>query len=223
MVTSVQRKSLLLLAGASVLGMVVASSVQAAVIAPTAVTATTFYGTDQSPDNLINGEGLDGVGAILSQKHWNQYNAEKMWHSSGGVVANENVTFDLGSNVDLAAAYIWQFAQDNNTGRGVKDFSILVSSTDSGNNFVPVSVVPFSLVQSTDQASGPVYMEPVQTISFSASNVRRVQFAIASDWNGSASDYVGLSEVRFESVVPEPISLAVLSLAGLGLMRRRRF
>ena len=40
--------------------------------------------------------------------------------------------------------------------------------------------------------------------------------------NYGDSDYVGLSEIRFSSAVPEPTTTALLGLGGLALILRRR-
>ena len=59
----------------------------------------------------------------------------------------------------------------------------------------------FTLAEATGSILDPV-SEPVQRFGISVTNVRLVEFVISNDWNGTANDYVGLSQVRFEGFAP---------------------
>lgn len=185
-----------------ILGLMVAgNAVQAQVVTPVSATASTFFSPSQNPVNLINGSGLLGVGDILSRTHAASGSAETMWHSGGGVVANEWLVFDLGAQFTLTGAHIWQMNQPCCLGRGVKDFGIFVSSntTDPREDFTFVG--GFSLTQGTGLST-----LGQQSLSFNAADVRRVMFAISNCWSGQVSDYVGLSEVRFAGSAPATIA-----------------
>jgi hypothetical protein len=170
----------------------------AQVVTPVAATASSTYGGQQNPVNLINGSGLLGSGAVITRKHDANTSAATMWHSSGGAVATNVLIFDLGTQYTLNGAYVWQMNQPCCLGRGIKTFGLFTSSDAAGP--ITTYVGSFGLAQ----GSGTVN-EGAQTLVFSASNVRRVMFAISNCWSGAANDYVGLSEVRFDGTAPASI------------------
>jgi hypothetical protein len=178
-----------------------ASGLPAQVVTPVSVTASTFYGASQTPNNLINGNGLLGAGDILTRTHAASGSAETMWHSTGGAVASEWLVFDLGAQFSLTGAHIWQMNQPCCLGRGIKDFSLFVSSNTTDPREAFTFVGSFSLTQGTG-----LNTLAQQALSFNASNVRRVMFAISNCWSGSVNDYVGLSEVRFAGTAPATIA-----------------
>ena len=179
-------------------------------ITPTAVIVTSQWVGPIAgvKENIINGTGLSGGGSVLSQTHDAVVTADTMWHAgpnagdiSGGVtgplpfgappVNTQAVEFDLGANYDLSAAHIWNMNQVGFIGRGVKDVQILVSSATTG-AFTALTTAQFT--QGTGVAGLAAQVVPLT----GATNVRRVRFSIQTAWSGAASDYVGLSEVRFQ-------------------------
>jgi hypothetical protein len=210
------------------------------VLTPSAVLSTSEWGggpTDGRDDNLIDGSGLSGAGAIELQTHDSASTAATMWHAGdidGGLggptgdppaVAAQQLVFDLGSEADLVGALIWNHNQVGLTARGVDAFEVFVSSDSNPATAVYGSVGSFSLAQG---GGGPA--EPAQPIAFSGTNVRLVKFEITSAHSGLTNDYVGLSEVRFLSPAPPniplagPMGLLLLSaiLIGAGARRLRR-
>jgi hypothetical protein len=171
----------------------------ATMVTPVAVTASTTYSPQQTPNNLINGSGLLGSGDSLTRTHDNQSQAGTMWHSAFATVNASWLIFDLGTTHEVSAAYIWQMNQPCCLGRGVRTFGIFTSPNATG----PITdyVGTFELAMGSGTTA-----EGVQTLSFTASNVRRVLFAISNDWNAASSDYVGLSEVRFDGTAPAAIA-----------------
>lgn len=174
-------------------GCLFALGLDAAVVTPSSVQVSSFYGVEQEPNNLINGSGLLGSGDILSRTHHNSEVAVGMWHSNGSAVSSAWVSFDLGSSYTVTSAYIWQMNQLYLLGRGVKNFRIYTSSAATG----PINhlVGTFSL-----NVAGGTTNEAHQSVNFPATVARRILFEIIDNWNGLANDYVGLAEVRFEGV-----------------------
>jgi len=182
-------------------------------ITPVSATASTFFSPDQDPVNLINDSGFGtdrGIGAV----HDNNVGAGTMWHSSGGVVDDESLLFDLGvTHSQLEAAIVWNHNQAGLTERGVDEMEILVSP----DNVSFTSLGLFNL----DEAGG-VAGEPGQWLQLDhVGHFRYVRFDINSAISGATNEFVGLSEVRFIGVVPTPAALpAGLSLLAVMLVRR---
>lgn len=194
--------------------MAIGATAQAAAISGVTVTATTYYSDDQSPVLLVNDSGLTGSG--FSATHAEGGSSEDQWHSSGGVVNDEFLTFDLGGTYDLAAIYIWQHNQTDLFGRGVNQFDLLFS-TDGGSNY-SLSSANNNLAIS---AGGNI---SAQSFALFQTGVTHVKIEIDSDWSGETSDFVGLAEVKFDGVasVPEPSSAVLGGFTLLALLRRRR-
>lgn len=172
-----------------------AGSGRADIIAPVGASArTTWDGTSSgqpqfvSPQYLIDGSGLTGTGFDAVHSYANTSNL--FWHSASvSSFTNEWLEFDLGAAYRVTNALIWQLAQQDLTGRGVRFFSILVAGEDRSYTVLSVSN---ELGQATNRVVAPVQFFPLV-----ADNVRWVRFNIHTNW-GTPS-YVGLSEVRFEA------------------------
>ncbi len=176
------------------------------IVAPVSATAsTTWAGTPGyvSPNYLIDGSGLTGAGR--SATHSNASASGLFWHSNTGiVVANQWLEFDLGVVYDISNALVWQLAQSGLTLRGVKTFTIKVAGPDR-------VFSTLSTGNPLNQATGAAN-EPVQVVSLATPYVRYVRFEIQTNWG--ASGIVGLSEVRFEAMLPEPRDLTWNGTAG---------
>ncbi len=178
--------------------------------------------------NMIDGSGLSGGGSVLTQTHDNVVTANTMWHAGpdagdivGGVtgpppfgappVNTQAVEFDLGANYDLSGAHIWNMNQVGSIGRGVKDVQILISSATTG-AFTALTTAQFT------QGTGATGLAAQVVPLTGATNVRRVRFSIQTAWSGAVSDYVGLSEVRFQgtpyTVTPAPTLTSVSPATG---------
>ena len=212
----------------SLLSLLACASAHAAVITGVTATASTYYAAQQTPDNLVNNSGLS-VPDSFTATHSADVSAVGQWHAGAGqgiagaapVVDNQFVTFNLGGAYDLSAIYIWQMNQNNNTGRGVHQFDLLYS-VDHGTNWLTASS-NLNLTQSPGGTS-----VSAQQFSLVQSGVTNVRIEIDSAWSGAATDYVGLSEVKFDGVVtavPEPSTYGLIgagALAGFAFVRRRR-
>ena len=185
----------------------------AVVITPTGVMASTELAAGYEAINTINGNGLNAPGDETAT-HGAGSGSGTMWlgSTSEGSGIGMFITFDLGSEMDLDGAYIWNYNQDGSGGRGYLNFDIYVGG--SGDSAATTLLVAGSSIV-REAGGSPV---SAQFEAFSASDVQYVKFLSQS--NGS-NDIVGLSEVRF-SQVPEPTTTALLGLGGLALILRRR-
>jgi hypothetical protein len=174
-------------------------------ITPVAATASSYLDSRYLPSHLIDGSGQSGPNEIFNQRAAADFGGEGFaWISDGTAnVSNTWVAFDLGANVTLSSADIWQYNENYDLNRGVADFAIYTSPTANINdatNFVG----NFSLT-----ISPPNSGEPVQRFPISVSNVRLVKLAIIDDFNNTVNlidpDYDGLSEVRFEGPPLPPL------------------
>jgi hypothetical protein len=189
----------------------------------------TGYGGRLAVD-LVSGAGMSGESPAAT--HDSVSNDE--WHTSthdpnnaglgdpGGVHAF--VAFDLGAPTQLSLAYIWQYSEalayPTYSGRGVKDFDILVAPPDG--NYINLGTFELAI-------GGGNNLEPAQTIDLAAlngpatSNVEFVRFDIRTNFQTGVDDVVGLSAVRFDGVpanVPEPAAFALAVLGVLALIGR---
>jgi len=175
----------------------------AAIIAPESATASSSFAIPASA--LIDGGGLDGIGPVEDQRHFNDEN--QMWLAGTGSQAqDEFLDFTLDQNYDLSSAILWQYNVgfdafgNNNSLRGIDEFEVL-TSPDLASPFS--SVGTFNLAIATDplDPSG----EPSQTFALvGATNVRRVRIDINSALGGATQEFVGLSEIRFDGVALPP-------------------
>ncbi|GGI68378.1 hypothetical protein GCM10007973_01780 [Polymorphobacter multimanifer] len=195
---------------------IVAAPLSAATITPVSVVASNtfpFFG-EYRDVNLINGSGL--VGGLHSPEYTD------MWMTDLGV-NQATLVFDLGATYTLKGATFWNYnfvnpAQFQSTIlRGVKDFQ-LFTSTDG---------VAFSEAYSGTLTLGTGEPLAGQAAAFTG-DARYVRFDILNNYGqgtyAEASWNAGLSEVRFNGIVPEPMTWGML-IAGFGLtgaaMRRR--
>ena len=206
----------------------------AAVLTPASAVATSSWYAPISPDRLIDGSGLSGVGPLLSQTHDNDPAGATMWHGGpndaglGGptgnppTVADQAVVFDLGTPAELSAAYIWNFSQSGaGASRSTDELEISVSTDTDPLTASFASVGTFNLAPTAADGT-----DLAQTVNFGGTyaGVRLVRFDINSAHSGALQEYVGLAEVRFEGVAaPEPAAfvLAGLAVAAVAAARRK--
>ena len=205
----------LILATAFVLA--AAAPAAAATIQPVAVTASDTFG-NYKVENLINGSGLSGG---KHDTHWGN-----MWQTDWDPI-DHWLLFDLGQNVSLQSASIWQYAANFSypwyeTDRGVKDLSISISL--DGVNFTPVTDVVLERQILTAQTQNTPFGAQQVELTGAA---RYVRFDLKSNHSvpGNPTPWTGLSEVRFTGAVPEAATWAMM-IMGFGMvggaMRRRR-
>ena len=158
---------------------------------PLTNSVSTYY--EENPAiSLIDGSGLVGEG--IAATHENGLGQGSMWLSDDSAVSNQWVELDLGGELNLVSAAIWQYNQTAThegagadfTGRGIREMVIYTAGNDK-------SYTEYGGVQ-LKQSSG-FATEPAQLVNLTADRVRYVKFAISSNWG--YDEHVGLGEVRF--------------------------
>jgi len=183
---------------------------EAAFITPTNAWSSSYWSANGcSPSKLINSAGLSANSPAGT--HDNHSLASTMWMAGptdGGLggptgnppnVASQEVVFDLGATHNLAQAHIWQMNQGHAVNAGG------VRNTRTMDIYVSPDNVTYTQVGGTRTlgfADGSSSALPAETVSLSAGNVRYVKFDILTPggYFTPGNQYVGLSEVRFQSV-----------------------
>jgi len=199
---------------------------QAAFVTPVNAWSTSYWARDGVHTlDLINSSGLS-VNSPAGT-HDNHLTAATMWitgFADGGLggpiggfpsppppVASQAVVFDLGRAYDLTGTYVWNQNQKHPTAgnlylsRGTKDFDIYVSSDTD-----PLTATWTSMGSKTLNVAGGTPAEPAQWAPFAASGARLVKFDIQTAHSGAASEWVGLSEVRFDGLRSDQPAASVL-------------
>jgi hypothetical protein len=183
---------------------------------------------DRMAINTIDGSGLTGGGGLATDTHGAV--PEDMWLTAGSIVPfggpdyDPYIIFDLGGLYNVNTLRIWNFNETGFTKHGAKDVTVsggatLATLTQSQN---------ISLLQ-----AGGTGAELAQNFASTFAGVQYLKFAINSNYDGddfvndlfagSAEQFTGLSEVRFEgTAIPEPGSVSLLTTMGAALLWLRR-
>lgn len=223
----------LLRSGLAALGMVAgfASCGSAAVIHPVGVTTT--HPTDVAllvVDNLINGSGMSLPNGSITDANIASVSHEGQVFGNGSNESTYTIndpnrptlTFDLGGTFPVRSAYIWNYHDNDGffgttlSGNGASEATV---TFELGGSAVGPSVV-------INPAEAPQVLGVDTLPSFhllSAEGVLADKVLITLDDHFPGGDRVGLGEVRFSTVVPEPGAFAILAtyLACCALKRRR--
>ncbi|MFK7911655.1 MAG: PEP-CTERM sorting domain-containing protein [Akkermansiaceae bacterium] len=180
------------------------------------VTASSEIGGtfNRQDDFLVDGSGLSGGTHVTAVQ-------PNMWLSSGTAFGGDDpdpsVTFDLGAVYTINSFHVWNYneAPPNLTARGVNSVSVEYGTTVGLGSTVS-GITNFAEADGLNTYAGENFS------GFTAFNARYIKFDINSN-HGGDNNFYGLSEVQFDGVlVPEPSSSALLGLAGLALILRRR-
>jgi hypothetical protein len=148
-----------------------------------------------------------------SQNEITDYEADPL---AAGPVSQEILEFDLGAIYDLDAVIVCQYnewnedLQERLLERGLQTFEVLVSKTETGDDFTALGVFELLFTASNNTTNANIVTEQSQRFDIlehpEARGVRRVRFAIETSWGDT---HVGLSEVRFDGREPNPDSRPV--------------
>lgn len=137
--------------------------------------------------------------------------------ATGGNGGGTSLTYVLGTPGDIGSITIYSGWQDS--GRDQQSYSILYATADAPTTFLPLAGVLFDGPNSTHPQLSRVNITDDST-GILATNVAALQF----NFNATENGYSGYAEIDvFAPVaVPEPGSVAVMGLAALGAVLRRR-
>lgn len=129
--------------------------------------------------------------------------AEFIWHAgpftgglTGGemsgapVVVDQALVYDFGTQIDLDSIYVWNINQKNNTGRGVKNVELYVSTDEDLTTWTSLGIS--TLAEASGQDG-----EAAQEIVLNQTGVHAIKFDILTSQSEQTNEYIGLSKIRF--------------------------
>lgn len=131
------------------------------------------------------------------------------WYSQQNVLTG-NFDFDLGGSFNIESFGLWTDPQ--NLGQGINSFSLFAD--DNAGFSSPALLGAYNAANITAETNNFG-----QVFTFTPTLATHVRMQINS--NHGSTFVTGMVETAFETVVPEPGSLALAAIASLGLLRRR--
>ena len=199
----------------------VSSASAAVLITPDGATSSTTVGGTRTIAEAINNSDLSGTGISVTETHLINSDSAGYWLSASTAVGSgtETISFDLGGTYDVDTIHQWVYTRSGATKRGLQTFDIAFSTNNGVSYSTAVTAASLSMGAFTEPA---VTALPAQTRTFTEqTGVTNIQFSNLQNFGDTS--YFGLSEIKFEgTAVPEPSSVALLGLGGLGLLIRRR-
>jgi hypothetical protein len=185
-------------------------------------------GADPNPgshSNVVNGNGVT-VNNPLDSSTWRHSNAwQDGWQHKGAQAGS--FILDLGSvRTNLDDLYIWNVTESGATNRGAKDIEVYYATSPTvtpvknvvndfasgGWTLVAATTLPQASGNNADAFSGLVDLSTVPS-------ARYVGIRMINNYGGGD---VGLAEAEVTVAVPEPATLGLAGVAGVGLLARRR-
>ena len=175
-------------------------------------------GGQYTPTQLINNSGVNaGSTGDAVPATWNALTSTYQYY--GWLLAHDfstegstDLTFDLGDSYQVEAFHVWNYAWQAALGRCTKDIT-LQYSTD-GTTWTTAQ--DFTLAQEKTEVTelrGNTYtLDTPVTASY-------MRMVVKSNYGDT--DAVGMGEVRFIGVVPEPATIGLLLFGIIGFIRRR--
>ncbi len=184
--------------------------------------------------NLINGSGfmpdLTVQADPTDTKNWLCNINDGRWlpewrqgtylrnYSPSGVSGDGWVQFEFATAQEISKMWVWNYNNPNYLGRGWE--SVAIDYSTDGTTWTRMGGGDTYLTFA--QAPGTDGYECNNIIDFGGITVKKVVLTLGwATGNYGDPSYAGLSEVRFEEV-PEPATMLLLGLGGLGMLRRKR-
>lgn len=229
----------------SLLTFSLAATASAAIIQPVSVTGPAGD-AGSSLDDLRSGSGLSTSlpnGTDLATAQSTTHTLTGTGHTVSWTLAGNTVqpvfSFDLGSQQTVGTALLWQYGNNGgpgqyDSGNHTREFELIFHTAAEGGIFdFTTEAVEFSGTMDYVDAGGPdsTATNLGQTFQFAPQDAQFVGLRIVSNYGGESvdgntvggGDRFGLGEVRFATeAIPEPSSTALIGLAGLGFILRRR-
>ena len=190
-------------------------------IQPDSVTVTpgSWDSTNNPPETMINGIGIN-TSTGVADGSWDSPDHNE-WLSGTWNGPFPTITFNLGQPYNLSGTHVWNWW--NKTNGTAPDYehqeiygahSVTIATSADGNLFTNVGPA-IDFEAATADTTGKDYL-------FSATEVQYVKFTVNSNWTTGtehAINLTGFQEVRF---MPEPATMALLALGGLGVLLGRK-
>ena len=203
-----------MLAVTIVLVLAFAGAVQAVVITPIGVEASSSWpDASRAPGNTIDGAGMTWGSPLEDSTHDSESN--NFWHANEPM-ADVWIEFDLGSEVDLETMVVWNLhptrAYPGERTRGIQQFDLVLEAAGR-TELARFDDLVLQMAADDQFALGEV-------VDFAdTAGVQYVRIEVDSNFDGS--NYTGLSEVRFTGI-PEPATMALIGIGSLIAIRRRK-
>lgn len=216
---------------------VAATSVQAAIVVPTYLSGSSTPNSFQTstPDQMVNNAGMntavnqgDSLASALAATHSysGAYGSSWVTNASGGDYFVGGVipvlVFDLGADTTISDLLLWQYENNGGgqPGNHTKTIDVRFNTQAEGTTFAGAADLTVNMLDVLSLGGTN------STQQFAAGNVtaRYVELTIVDNYETeypTGGDRVGLGEFRVHAV-PEPSSVALLGVAALGGMIRRR-